>query len=74
MKMYKVVPCPGRLVINKGETVNNALKGFEDVVAQETLGGWELVTAMPVAAVTKIKRRRSVEEPYNILIFSREQD
>lgn len=74
MKIYKAVPCPGRMVIKKNESLAKSLQSFSDIVCQESLGGWELVTAIPVVAVTKIKRLSSLDEPYNVLIFAKEND
>ena len=74
MKTYKVVPCPGRIVARPKENLSGAYASFAQIVEQESLGGWELVTAIPVVAVTKIKRLSSLDEPYNVLIFAKEND
>ena len=73
MKIYKAIPSPGRMVVKKNESLAKSLQSFADIVAQESLGGWELVASLPVVAVTKIKRLSSVEEPYNVLIFAKEE-
>ena len=74
MKIYKVIPLPGRMVVGKKEKPETVLKFFEDTIAKESLGGWELVTSISVDAVKKIKRLRSTEEPYNLLVFSKEDN
>ena len=74
MKIYKAVPCPGRMVVKKNENLSKALQTFSDIVSQESLGGWELVSSIPVVTVTKLKRLSSVEEPYNVLIFAKEDE
>ena len=72
MKIYKAIPAPGRMVIKKNESLAKSLQTFADIVAQESLGGWELVGTLPVVAVTKVKRLTSSEEPYNVLVFAKE--
>lgn len=74
MKIYKVIPVPGRMVLGKKEKPDAVLHQFEDTISKESLGGWELVTSIPVTSVTKIKRLRSTEEPYNLLVFSKEDN
>ena len=74
MKIYKAIPCQGRMVVKKKESLAKSLHTFSDIVSQESLGGWELVATMPVVAVTKVKPLAPAEEPYNILIFAKEDN
>ena len=71
MREYKVVPCQGRVIVKPKEDLGSAFNAFAETVAQEALGGWELVSEMPVSVVTKKARMKTEEEPYNALIFSR---
>ena len=74
MKVYKVVPCPGRVVVKSKENMSGSFDAFADIVSQESLGGWELVAAMPLTVVKKKRRLRTFEEPYNALVFAKEAD
>lgn len=71
MKEYKVVPCHGRVVAKPKAELADAFNAFAEIIAQESLGGWELVTVMPVSVVTKKGRTDAAEEPYNALVFTR---
>ena len=74
MKTYKVVPCPSRIVARPKENLSGAYASFAQIVEQESLGGWELVTAMPVSVETKKSRLRTIEEQYNLLVFAKDVD
>ena len=51
MKEYKVVPCQGRIVAKKSEDIQREMLVYANVIAQETVGGWYLVSSMPVTAL-----------------------
>ena len=62
MREYKVVPCQGRVIVKPKEDLGSAFNAFAETVAQEALGGWELVSVMPVSVVTKKARMKTEEE------------
>ena len=71
MRVYKVVPVPGRVV---GKTAGEAvakMEGLSNTIIRESVGGWELIGTMPmyVSGVDGV----GVGEPYNAMIFAREQ-
>ncbi|MBQ4099363.1 MAG: hypothetical protein IJC87_04495 [Clostridia bacterium] len=72
MKEYKVVPCQGKIVAESEAVVNTQIGALAGVIAQELVGGWELVTAMPIVVATTKKRFKGKELPYNALVFARE--
>ena len=47
MRVYKVVPVPGRVV---GKTAGEAvakMEGLSNTIIRESVGGWELIGTMP---------------------------
>ena len=72
MKEYKVVPCRGKIVAYNEVSVNTQIGSLASVIAQEIVGGWELVTAMPIVVATTKDRFKGRELPYNALVFARE--
>ena len=72
MKEYKVVPCQGKIVAKDEVGVNVQIGSLASVIAQEIVGGWELVAAMPIVVATTKKRFKGRELPYNALVFARE--
>ena len=72
MKEFKVVPCQGRVVAKTETEAGRQIASLYSVIAQESIGGWELLTAMPIVVSTTKKRFRGVETPYNALVFQRE--
>lgn len=72
MKIYKVVPCQGRIVVKPNEKLDASFIAINDVITQETMGGWELVSVMPITVALKKNRKRTYDEPYNALIFSKD--
>ena len=71
MRIYKVVPAQGRVVVKDASEASEKIGALSNVIIQESVGGWELVTAMPVN-VSRLKGKKYVEEPYNALIFAKE--
>ena len=71
MRVYKVVPVPGRIV---GKTAGEAvakIEGLSNTIIRESVGGWELIGTMPIYVSTS--NGAGVGEPYNAMIFAREQ-
>lgn len=73
MKEYKVVPCQGRIVAKNSASIQKEMLVFANVIAQETVGGWHLVSSMPVVVASSKRRFRGTELPYNVLVFAREK-
>ena len=73
MKEYKVVPCQGRIVAKNSDEVQQEMLVYANVIAQESIGGWYLVSTMPVTVATTKKRFRGIEMPYNVLVFARDR-
>ena len=73
MKEYKVVPCQGRIVAKNNEAVQKEMAVYANVIAQETIGGWYLVSTMPVTVLTSKRRFKGSEVPYNVLVFARDK-
>ncbi|HBF86139.1 MAG TPA: hypothetical protein DDW54_00510 [Clostridiales bacterium] len=68
MRIYKVIPAPGRVVVKDESEAAEKIGSMANVIVQESVGGWELVTAMPVN-VSRQKGKKYIEEPYNALVF-----
>lgn len=73
MRVYKVVPCPGRVVSKKIAEAVSQIEGFANIIVRESVGGWELVGVMPVIVSDGKCGAKSVEEPYNAMIFVRDE-
>ncbi|MBR2385033.1 MAG: hypothetical protein IKA99_05470 [Clostridia bacterium] len=73
MKEYKVVPCQGKIVAKKSADIQREMLVYANVIAQETVGGWYLVSSMPVTVASSKKRFRGTELPYNVLVFARDK-
>ena len=74
MKKYKVVPYSGNLVIGKNAKVQDAIVNYFDVIKQEAVNGWELVTIAPVNVVKKECGSNENGESYSALIFAKDVD
>ncbi|MBE5741874.1 MAG: hypothetical protein E7360_00950 [Clostridiales bacterium] len=72
MKEFKVVPCQGRVVAKTGVEASKQISALASIVTQESIGGWELISAMPIVVASSKKRFRGTETPYNALVFARE--
>ena len=73
MKEYKVVPCQGKIVAKKSSDVQREMVVYANIIAQETIGGWYLVSSMPVTVATTKRRFKGSELPYNVLVFARDK-
>ena len=73
MKEYKVVPCQGKIVAKNSEDVQKEMIVYANIIAQESIGGWYLVSTMPVTVATTKKRFKGTEMPYNVLVFARDR-
>ena len=72
MKEYKVVPCQGRIVAKSSEEIQKEMMVYANIIAQETIGGWYLVSTMPVTVASTKKRDGGTDLPYNVLVFARD--
>lgn len=73
MKMYKVVPCQSRVVANDLDEAASRVSSLSNVILREAVGGWELIATMPVLVCNNKCGAKAVEEPYNALIFARDE-
>lgn len=73
MKNYKVVPCQGKIIGKTIDDAVNAIPSLASIITQESVGGWQLVSVMPVTACNKKRGLKAIQEPYNALIFAREE-
>ena len=72
MKEFKVVPCQGRVVAKTEAEASKQISALASIVNQEAIGGWELISAMPVIVSSTKRRFRGTDTPYNALVFARE--
>ncbi|MBQ3572199.1 MAG: hypothetical protein IJA15_05185 [Clostridia bacterium] len=72
MKIYKVVPCAGSIVVSKKETAQNAIVRFFDIIKQECVDGWEFHSTAPVVITRKLSKFKSRDEKYNAFVFVKE--
>ena len=73
MKEYKIVPCQGQIVAKKGCDVQKEMSVFANIIAQELVGGWTLISTMPVSVASSKKRLKGSITPYNVFVFSRDK-
>ncbi len=73
MKVYKVVPAAGGIVVKKRVKPATAIETYFDIINREREGGWEFVT---VSSVNVIKKSgiRAKTETYNAFIFAKEDN
>ena len=72
MKIYKVVPA-SRVVVKPKEVLTNTFTDINNIITMESLGGWELVSSMPVTVVEKKNAKNTFEEVYNLLVFAKDK-
>ena len=72
MRVYKVVPCPGRVSGKNTADAVAQISGFSNIILRESVGGWELIGVMPVA-VSVVRGAKVSDEPYNAMIFVRDE-
>ncbi len=72
MRVYKVVPCPGRVSGKNTADAAAQISGFSNIILRESVGGWELIGVMPVA-VSVVRGAKVSDEPYNAMIFVRDE-
>ena len=73
MKIYKFIPCPGRVVGKNTAEAVAEIENFSKILQRECVGGWELLTVMPVVVNAKTGKH-AIDEPYNAFILVREED
>ena len=73
MKIYKVVPYAGTVVLRKGELAQDAVVRYFDVINQECVDGWEFLNLCPITVTRRLGRLRSRNETYHAFIFNKEQ-
>ena len=71
MKEYKVVPCQGKIV-GRSESASKQIIALGDIIAHESIGGWQLLAAMPIVVASSKRRFKGTETPYNALVFARD--
>ena len=72
MKEYKVVPCPARVVARTEMAAGREISELASIIAQESVGGWIFMSAMPITVSTSKRRFRGNNIPYNALVFARD--
>ena len=50
---FKCVPGPGALAIKKLEQMKDAVATYGDIISNETVGGWELHSIVPIQITKK---------------------
>ena len=63
----------GKIVAKNSEDVQKEMIVYANIIAQESIGGWYLVSTMPVTVATTKKRFKGSEMPYNVLVFARDR-
>ena len=74
MKTYKVVPYANTVVIKKGGKPQEAITAYFDVINQECVDGWELLTVTTVPVTRKVGGIKTNVENYNAFIFVKETE
>ena len=72
MKIYKVVPCAKSVVVNRKETVENAITKYFDIIKHECVDGWEFHSTSPVIITRKLSKFKKREETFNAFVFVKE--
>ncbi|MGN0819416.1 MAG: hypothetical protein ACI4M6_03345 [Christensenellaceae bacterium] len=72
MKIYKVVPYSASIVLRKDELAQEAVVRYFEVINQEIVDGWELVSIAPVTVTRKLGGLKSRDENYSAFIFAKE--
>ena len=72
MKIYKVVPCAGRIITEKKERPQTSIENYSAIINQEALTGWELISVCPIEICKKKTGLKLFTENYNVFIFSKE--
>ncbi len=74
MKIYKIVPYAGTVVLRKKELAQDAVVRYFDVINQECVDGWEFVSMCPITVTRPLGKLRIRNETYNAFIFSKEEE
>ena len=74
MKTYKVVPYANTVVMKRGGKPQAAIAAYFDVINQECVDGWELLTVTTVPVTRKIGGIKTKIETYNAFIFVKETE
>lgn len=72
MKVYKVVPYVGTLVVKKKDVMQDKIVEYFDVINQECVDGWEFVSLAPVDVLVKSGGLKTKPAKYNAFIFAKE--
>lgn len=73
MKIYKTVPCPGRVVGKNTADAVAEIENLSKLIQRECVGGWELHSVMPII-VNRKSGKNSIDEPYNALVLVKDAD
>lgn len=73
MRIYKVVPYAGTVVLRKDELAQDAVVRYFDVINQECVDGWEFVNLCPITVTKKLGRLRNRNETYHAFIFTKDE-
>lgn len=74
MKIYKTVPYAGTLVIGKNAKVQDAIVDYFEVIKQESVDGWELLSVAPINVIRKDGGLKGKEEAYNAFVFVKDAE
>lgn len=74
MKIYKTVPYAGNLVIGKNAKVQDAIVDYFDVIKQESVDGWELLSIAPIKVIRKDGGVKGKDEFYNAFVFVKDAE
>jgi hypothetical protein len=75
MYSYKTIPAPMVLGVKKEKDVNNAIRGFSDIINAECTDGWEfysmetMTTQVPQGCMSGATKTMT----YNMLVFRKEK-
>ena len=73
MKSYKVVPYADTIVVKRREKAQDAVVKYFDVINQESVDGWELLTIATVPVTRKKGGLKKTVESYKAFIFVKEK-
>lgn len=80
MKLYKCIPAPVGLIIDRNGSYNSAVNSYADLINQHTQGGWELmfVQSVPITeksgCLASLSGKSDVTTYFNMLVFVKEKE